>query len=62
LPISGGSAGREKRARKPILTPDHRFAREIALYARKYVSSESALRERLRRDSATLDKLWKVER
>ncbi len=36
------------------------FALEIALYARKYVSSEGALRERLRRDSDTLDKLWKV--
>ena len=36
------------------------FAREIALYARKYVSSEGILRERLRQDSATLDKLWKV--
>lgn len=36
------------------------FARAIALYARKYVSSEGALRERLRRDSDTLDKLWKV--
>ena len=36
------------------------FAREIALYARKYVSSEAALRDRLRRDSATLDKLWKA--
>lgn len=38
------------------------FAREIALYARKYISSEGALRERLRQDSATLDKLWKVSR
>lgn len=38
------------------------FAREIALYARKYVSSEGILRERLRQDSATLDKLWKVGR
>jgi hypothetical protein len=36
------------------------FAREIALYARKYVSSEGILRERLRQDSATLDKLWKI--
>lgn len=36
------------------------FGREIALYARKYVSSEGAQRERLRRDSDTLDKLWKV--
>jgi hypothetical protein len=36
------------------------FAREIALYARKYVRSESILRERLRQDSAKLDKLWKV--
>ena len=36
------------------------FAREIALYARKYVSSEGILRERLRQDSETLDKLWKV--
>ena len=38
------------------------FAHEIALYARKYVSSEGILRERLRQDSATLDKLWKVGR
>ncbi len=36
------------------------FAGEIALYARKYVSSENVLRERLRQDSAKLDKLWKV--
>lgn len=36
------------------------FAREIALYARKYIGSEGALRERLNRDSATFDKLWKV--
>ena len=36
------------------------FGREIALYARKYISSEGALRERLQRDSETLDKLWKV--
>jgi hypothetical protein len=38
------------------------FAREISLYARKYVSSEGILRERLRQDSAVLDKLWKVGR
>lgn len=38
------------------------FAQEIALYARKYISSESVLRERLRQDSAALDKLWKVSR
>jgi len=38
------------------------FAREIALYARKYISSESVLRERLRQDSAALDRLWKVRR
>lgn len=36
------------------------FAREIALYARKYVSSENVLRQRLREDSAKLDKLWKL--
>ena len=38
------------------------FAKEIAQYARKYISSESVLRERLRQDSAALDKLWKVSR
>jgi hypothetical protein len=38
------------------------FAQEIAQYARKYISSESVLRERLRQDSAALDKLWKVPR
>jgi hypothetical protein len=38
------------------------FAREIALYARKYISSEGLLRDRLRRDSEALDKLWKVSR
>ena len=38
------------------------FAQEIAQYARKYISSESVLRERLRQDSAALDKLWKVSR
>jgi len=36
------------------------FAREIARYARKYVSSENILHERLRGDSATLDRLWKI--
>ncbi len=38
------------------------FAREIALYARKYISSEGTLRERLRQDAETLDKLWKTAR
>ncbi len=38
------------------------FSREIALYARKYISSEGFLRERLRRDSEKLDKLWKISR
>jgi hypothetical protein len=38
------------------------FAREVALYARKYVSNENILRERLGRDSETLDKLWKASR
>lgn len=38
------------------------FAREIALYARKYVSSEGLLRDRLRQDSEALDRLWKVSR
>lgn len=38
------------------------FSQEIALYARKYISSEGILRERLRQDSARLDKLWKVSR
>ena len=38
------------------------FAREITLYARKYISSEGILRERLRQDSETLDRLWKVSR
>ena len=36
------------------------FAQEIALYARRYISSESVLRQRLRQDAAVLDKLWKV--
>lgn len=38
------------------------FALEIGLYARKYISSEGVLRERLRQDSAMLDKLWKASR
>ena len=38
------------------------FAQEIAQYARKYISSESVLRQRLQQDSAMLDKLWKVRR
>lgn len=38
------------------------FGREIALYARKYISSEGILRERLRQDSEKLEKLWKVGR
>ena len=36
------------------------LAHEIALYARKYISGESVLRERLRQDAAALDKLWKA--
>lgn len=36
------------------------FAREIVLYAPKYVRSEGARRERLHRDSDTLDRLCKV--
>ena len=35
------------------------FANEIASYARKYIRSENVLRERLRQDSAALDRLWK---
>jgi hypothetical protein len=38
------------------------FANEIAQYARKYISSESVLRERLRQDSLALEKLWKISR
>jgi hypothetical protein len=38
------------------------FAKEIALYARKTISSETVLRDRLRQDSAAFDKLWKVPR
>jgi hypothetical protein len=50
------------RAAKAEGATQEEFGREIALYARKYVSSEGILRERLRRDSATLDKLWKASR
>lgn len=38
------------------------FAREIASYARKNIRSENVLRERMRQDSAALDKLWKISR
>jgi hypothetical protein len=38
------------------------FAEEIAAYRRKYIKSDQILRERIREDSATLDKLWKVSR
>jgi len=38
------------------------FAREIAAYPRKYIKSDQVLRERIRADSETLDKLWKVSR
>ena len=38
------------------------FAREIAAYPRKYIKSDQMLRERIRADSAKLDKLWKVKR
>lgn len=38
------------------------FAEEIAAYRRKYIKSDQVLRERVREDSATLDKLWKVTR
>ncbi len=36
------------------------FARHIAEYPGKYIRSEQVLRERVRDDAATLDKLWKV--
>jgi hypothetical protein len=36
------------------------FAQEIAAYPRKYIKSEQVLRERIRADGATLDKLWKM--
>jgi hypothetical protein len=36
------------------------FAQLIALYPRKYIKSEHVLRERMREDAATLDKLWKI--
>ena len=38
------------------------FALEIAAYPRKYIKSDQVLRERIRADSETLDKLWKVSR
>jgi hypothetical protein len=38
------------------------FAQEIAAYPRRYIKSDQMLRERIRADSATLDKLWKVSR
>ncbi len=38
------------------------FAQEIAAYPRKYIKSDQMLRERIRADSVTLDKLWKVSR
>ena len=50
------------RAAKAEGASREQFAQEIALYARKYISSEGILRERLRRDSATLEKLWKISR
>src|SRR5689334_3903490 len=36
------------------------FARHISQYPAKYIRSELVLRERVREDAATLDKLWKV--
>jgi hypothetical protein len=50
------------RAAKAEGASREQFAHEIALYAKKYISSEGILRERLRRDSATLEKLWKISR
>jgi hypothetical protein len=50
------------RAAKAAGASRDEFAREIAQYARKYISSEGVLRERLRQDSEMLDKLWKVSR
>ena len=38
------------------------FARHISQYPAKYIRSELVLRERVREDAATLDKLWKVLR
>jgi hypothetical protein len=38
------------------------FAKEIAMYAGKYIKSEHVLRERLRQDGAMFDKLWKTPR
>jgi hypothetical protein len=38
------------------------FARHIAEYPGKYIRSEQVLRERVRDDAATLEKLWKIPR
>jgi hypothetical protein len=35
------------------------FAREIAMYPRRYIKSEHVLRVRLREDSLRLEKLWR---
>ena len=41
---------------------DPEFARELALYVRKYNKNENVQRERIRQDRETLDKLWKIRR
>ncbi len=38
------------------------FARHISEYPGKYIKSAQVLRERVRDDAATLDKLWKIPR
>lgn len=38
------------------------FARHISQYPAKYIRSELVLRERVREDAATLEKLWKIPR
>ncbi len=38
------------------------FARHISEYPGKYIRSDQALRERVRDDAATLDKLWDMPR
>ena len=51
-------AQRAIKAAKEAGATREEFAQELAAYRRKYTKVDDVLRQRIREDSATLDKLW----
>lgn len=61
-PDDQGMAEEAIKAAKAEGVTREEFAKEIAAYPRKYIKSDQMLRERIKADSATLERLWKVSR